>query len=297
MRSGMRHPSGISTIELVLLLTIVSVVAICSVSAMTKSMNKPFDSLATVLNESGQDASATEEPTSVSFWSTVPLSAWAIGIGLVSIAVLCFRKPDRKKATRKAIVSQLHEMLALDRDADFCSSRLAEKRNLILNALLSNAGRHDQATLTVREIMSTSISYCLPDQSMTRVVQQMKGGGTRHMLVCDGGGLVGVISDRDLNKPDARTAADLMTRNPLTVNEDHNVKDAINIMISNRISFLPVVCQRKVVGVISTTDVAVTLHCILTLFGNLLWTGGNDPASTATATLGDHYPPVSGSGW
>ncbi|AFY64634.1 CBS domain-containing protein [Geitlerinema sp. PCC 7407] len=53
----------------------------------------------------------------------------------------------------------------------------------------------------------------------------------------------------------ARTVADVMTRDPITVQPDAPLKDAIQILADKRISGLPVVDQSgKLVGVISETD-------------------------------------------
>ncbi len=53
----------------------------------------------------------------------------------------------------------------------------------------------------------------------------------------------------------ARTVADVMTRDPITVHPDAPLKDAIQILADKRISGLPVVDQSgKLVGVISETD-------------------------------------------
>ena len=84
--------------------------------------------------------------------------------------------------------------------------------------------------------------------------------------------MVGIISDRDIKQTMGRPAlvsrqageepelklsiGDVMTRNLITVSQDDDLKDAIELLVENKISGLPVVDQdQKLVGVISAIDV------------------------------------------
>ena len=59
------------------------------------------------------------------------------------------------------------------------------------------------------------------------------------------------------------TAADLMTREPAVVTPDVTITAAVSVMLTRRISSLPVVEQERVVGIVTMTDVAMTLQCAL----------------------------------
>lgn len=50
-------------------------------------------------------------------------------------------------------------------------------------------------------------------------------------------------------------AADIMTSNPITVNSEKDVKDAITLMIKNNISGIPVVKNSRLVGIITKSDI------------------------------------------
>ena len=54
-------------------------------------------------------------------------------------------------------------------------------------------------------------------------------------------------------------ATDIMTSNPITVDEDKDVKLAITLMIKHNISGLPVVKKSKLVGIITKSDIVNTL--------------------------------------
>ncbi len=54
-------------------------------------------------------------------------------------------------------------------------------------------------------------------------------------------------------------STDIMTSNPITVDEDEDVKQAITLMIKNNISGLPVVKKSKLVGIITKSDIVNVL--------------------------------------
>ena len=83
------------------------------------------------------------------------------------------------------------------------------------------------------------------------------------MMVRDNQKLVGIISDRDLAKTNAKTAADLMTADPLSVEPDTLINPAITLLVQKRISCLPVVKNQHLMGVLTTTDLMMALQCTL----------------------------------
>lgn len=54
-------------------------------------------------------------------------------------------------------------------------------------------------------------------------------------------------------------ATDIMTTNPITIDMDDDVKNAITLMIKNNISGLPVVKKSKLVGIITKSDIVAAL--------------------------------------
>ena len=54
-------------------------------------------------------------------------------------------------------------------------------------------------------------------------------------------------------------ATDIMSSNPITINEDEDVKQAITLMIKHRISGLPVIRKSKLVGIITKSDIVRAL--------------------------------------
>jgi len=93
-----------------------------------------------------------------------------------------------------------------------------------------------------------------------------------HLLVLEDNELCGVISDRDLLKalsPFLNTTAEqnrdlwtlkkrahqIMSREPITVSEDVNVDEAVQLMIRKNISCLPVMSSDgQIKGIVTRTD-------------------------------------------
>jgi acetoin utilization protein AcuB len=97
--------------------------------------------------------------------------------------------------------------------------------------------------------------------------------GFRHLPVVDGGTLIGIVSDRDVAiNPGALRAAmrnhtvgdlihddrpveAIMSRDPHVIEEGATVEAAARLLVSRRISALPVVDDsRRLVGIITSVD-------------------------------------------
>ncbi|WIY25674.1 CBS domain-containing protein [Parasedimentitalea psychrophila] len=68
----------------------------------------------------------------------------------------------------------------------------------ICSAMANSDGAGRQTP--VREVMNTDVASCAPGDNLIRIMAMMTGKRNRHMLVCDDGGLRGVISIGDVVK-------------------------------------------------------------------------------------------------
>ena len=109
--------------------------------------------------------------------------------------------------------------------------------------------------------------------SIMKATQLMKEHGIRRIPVVRDKKVVGIVSDRDVKEaaPSKATSLDvhelyyllseikikdIMTPDPITLNENDSVEKAAVIMLENRISGMPVVDKDgNVVGLITQTDV------------------------------------------
>lgn len=122
---------------------------------------------------------------------------------------------------------------------------------------------------TVQTWMTPSPLTIGPEDSVREAYEKMKRHHIRRLPVVDGDKLVGVITITDVrslaplgamqileqNAMLAETSiARVMTLNPITIAPDENVGEAARLMMKHKISGLPVVENRKLIGVISEAD-------------------------------------------
>jgi CBS domain-containing protein len=145
------------------------------------------------------------------------------------------------------------------------------KRQEILRSL-ATAGRsvlHNQ--LAAEQIMSRRLTKVLPDTSLDEIQDLMRTLQLRHVLVCDKwDGLLGVISDRDTLGDKQGTARDIMTPSPITIEPETTASVLVSILLDRRISCLPVVHQGTLLGIVTTSDIAMTLQCTLQLIEQMV---------------------------
>jgi acetoin utilization protein AcuB len=127
--------------------------------------------------------------------------------------------------------------------------------------------------MLVRKRMTPNPITVTPDMSVSDGMALMREKKVRRLPVVDSHGqLVGIVSDSDLLYASPSPATSLsvweihdllyklkidkvMTRNVITVAEDTPLEDAARIMVDRRIGGLPVMADKKLVGIITETDV------------------------------------------
>lgn len=130
----------------------------------------------------------------------------------------------------------------------------------------------------------TSVKQCIEKKAGTifsvrstdsteKALQLMRDNRVRAILVMDDGALAGIVSQGDcaikvlLPNLDPKTTpiASIMTANPLTVTPSNSLDECMAIMVHKHIRHLPVVDQKKVVGVVSIGDI---VKSVIELQGN-----------------------------
>jgi acetoin utilization protein AcuB len=128
--------------------------------------------------------------------------------------------------------------------------------------------------MKVKELMSTKITTIGPEDTLDRVVVLFHFNAIRHLPVVEKGNLVGIISDRDVKKIlgpkhqqvtikesgsvitiPARKVRTAMNRNLTTIGPEDKASDAAAIMAKRKIGCLPVVKKKRLVGIITSTDI------------------------------------------
>ncbi len=101
-----------------------------------------------------------------------------------------------------------------------------------------------------------------PNDSLTQVIIEMTGKRLGATVVTENGQLLGIITDGDLRRmllkyPDIEQvkAAQIMTSNPKTIDDEALVVDALHKMRENSITQLPVIHDGKYLGIIHLHDI------------------------------------------
>lgn len=116
----------------------------------------------------------------------------------------------------------------------------------------------------VKDVMHTELPICSPQDNMKDIIMTITQVGLGIAVVVDKGNIKGVITDGDLRRAlfnnaglEGLTAANVMTRSPLTVNETEMFSDAENIMLKEGVTSLLIVDKdRALSGVLKLQDAA-----------------------------------------
>ena len=130
----------------------------------------------------------------------------------------------------------------------------------------------DRSPWTVAEWM-TAIPLCIPpSMSVRSAFAKMRIGHFRHLLVVKEGKLIGMVTDRDLRRPDvsddaegwmdfydlddAVRVADIMTRKLEVVAAEDPLSRAIDLFLEHHFGALPVIdAEGRLAGILTTHDV------------------------------------------
>jgi CBS domain-containing protein len=157
----------------------------------------------------------------------------------------------------------------LDEGREFLE-RLDDKRFLkrqdIFKILAADPEALLDNRLEARHIMTSRLRNVRPKTPIAEIKEIMAEEIVRHFpVVNDKGIIVGIVSDRDLFTPDARVAADVMTRTVITISPKAKLETAAAQLINRNISCLPVMENGALVGIVTTTDLVMTLQCAFQL--------------------------------
>lgn len=127
--------------------------------------------------------------------------------------------------------------------------------------------------MSVREWMSPDPVHVSPDTTVAEARETLAREGFRHLPVVSEGRLVGIVSDRDvainddalraaLRRNDVATLLDddrpveaVMSAGPHVIGPDAPISDASRLLVSRRISAVPVVDDDGVlVGIVTSVD-------------------------------------------
>ncbi len=113
----------------------------------------------------------------------------------------------------------------------------------------------------VKEIMTKEVVTIDVDKTVLEAAQLMSSKGLGCLIVVDHTLPVGIITERDVVRRVVAksTSLDLkvskvMTKTLITVDADTSIKEAARIMSANKIRRLPILKNKKLVGIVVASD-------------------------------------------
>ncbi|MBI4462746.1 MAG: CBS domain-containing protein [Acidobacteria bacterium] len=133
----------------------------------------------------------------------------------------------------------------------------------------------------VGDIMTREITTLPHDAKLLDAVLLMRSSGFRHMPVVNGDRLVGLLSDRDVQRAspsifgkmspeeynrifETTPIEKVMARDPVAVKPDAPITEVVKLMHERKFGSVPVVeGDNKLVGIVTTTDLLALLSNVL----------------------------------
>ena len=114
--------------------------------------------------------------------------------------------------------------------------------------------------MRVNDIMTKGVKTVPPTLGASLAWELMRRERIRHLIVVDGAKVVGVLSDRDTGGRTAMslraqsTVSDLMSAAVVTAAPDDTVRRVANLMRGRTIGCVPVLSGKRLVGILTTSD-------------------------------------------
>lgn len=133
----------------------------------------------------------------------------------------------------------------------------------------------------VGDVMTREVTTVAPDATLLEASLLLRSTGFRHLPVVSDGRVVGILSDRDVERAsptllnrvspeeynrifEATPVSKVMTAHPVTVTSKTPLKQAVAMMVERKINALPVVeAEKKLGGLITSTDLLTLLDRLL----------------------------------
>jgi acetoin utilization protein AcuB len=126
--------------------------------------------------------------------------------------------------------------------------------------------------MLVADVMQAAVLTITPKTTLAEALRLVQHRGIRHLPVVEDDALVGIVSDRDLKRampspattlatPELRYLLDtvtidaIMTRAVITIGRMLPVEEAARLMVTEKVSALPVTEQGRLIGIVTETDV------------------------------------------
>ena len=149
----------------------------------------------------------------------------------------------------------------------------------LLDDLFAGRDVFFKSVCLVKDMMTEDVKALMLDDTIEMCIKFMKENRVRHIPVVDSPTgedeqrhFVGIVSQRDvfrqispylgkIGEEDSDSEAlkqplvRLVTRNPKSVSPETTIQEMVTIMVDNRINMMPVLVDRDIVGIVTSTDI------------------------------------------
>ena len=142
-------------------------------------------------------------------------------------------------------------------------------------------------TTTLRKILGSRPVFSVsPETTLRDTARMMADKQVGAVAVISGEDLVGIISERDIVfrgtaqglSSDTATAAEVMTPNPVTVDIEDKVSDALAAKLGDAFRHLPVMEAGRLAGLLSYRDIPAEYVMMFERFREMSTAHADDPA-------------------
>ena len=145
------------------------------------------------------------------------------------------------------------------------SENLSEDNNLLQNSSVLYKIASFSYSENIKRLMNRDVFLCRPDDTVQFVAREMAGRGISSVIVTDSEGVpAGIVTERDMVRKVVadgdvcdigKSISDIMTAGPVCLSPDDSLFDSLYAFSTNNIKHLPVVRDRKVVGIITLRQI------------------------------------------
>jgi CBS domain-containing protein len=142
--------------------------------------------------------------------------------------------------------------------------QVLSKRNSIFNRIDDNWETILNGHAIVETYMSSKVVSVDPLMPKVEALRKMELEGFRRFMVKrKDGSFAGVVSRKDILSKSGDRVCDVMTSQARIARPETEIQTALSVLLENRISCLPVIKGKTLVGLLSVSDLLMVLQCLL----------------------------------
>ena len=256
---------GAGSLEGSLLLASLAIVLALTVVTAGPLLRRHAQQIPTVLAQGGAATTVHEEAASESPRIGGNWAYSALILAATIVAVLGMWLQSRRPSGRPAACPAETPAPAEPVLPEQLQIRSFGKRQQLWRALLTDGELLLKNGLEARHLMTLDPLSVGPERPVREIRRIMDTERVHHLLVCEGLRVLGVVNEADLCTSGNRRASEIM-QPPRAVAPHTSLSAVIQTLIEKNLSCLPVVEDGCLCGVVTTTDLVLTLQCSLQLW-------------------------------